>query len=123
MNGENNHIFHTSALDGKPVEMRRPRFTLPLFVAQLWILAAYVGVALVGIAANLLSGGASEGPPAVALALGLIGVVLVPVAWRNVARQLDRADRESLPAVDEPAPLAGVSRIVSAKPLLLAPHR
>jgi hypothetical protein len=123
MNGENNHIFHTSAPDGKPVELQPPRFTWPLFAAQLWILAAYVGVALVGIAAKLLSDGASEGQPAVALALGLIGAVLVPVAWLNVARQLDRAERESLPAVEEPAPAAGAGRIVPAKPLLLASHR
>jgi hypothetical protein len=123
MNGENNHIFHTSAPDGQPLDPRPPRFTWTLFAAQLWLLAAFVGMSLVGIAAKQLLGGVSAGPPAAALAAGFVGAVLVPVAWRNVARQLGRAERESAPADGEPEPATAPDRVVPAKALLLASHR
>jgi hypothetical protein len=125
MNGENNHVFHTSALDSWPHDMQRPRLTWTLFSAQLWLLAAFVGMSLVAIGIKLFLGGPSEAQPATAFALGLIGVVLTPTAWWNVARQLDRAERESAPA-DANADIAPASRHgrdVAAKPELLVSHR
>ena len=50
MNGENNHVFHTSALDSWPHDVQRPRLTWTLFAAQLWLLVAFVGMSLVAIA-------------------------------------------------------------------------
>ena len=125
MNGENNHVFHTSALDSWPHDVQRPRLTWTLFAAQLWLLVAFVGMSLVAIAVKLFLGGPSEAQPAAAFALGLIGVVVTPTAWWNVARQLDRAERESAPA-DTKADVAsgsGHGRDVRAKQELLVSHR
>ena len=125
MNGENNHVFHTSALDSWPHELQRPRLTWTLFAAQLWLLVAFVGMSLVAIAVNLFLGGPSEAQPAAAFALGLIGVVVTPTAWWNVARQLDRAERESAPADTKAdvAPGRSHGRDVRAKQELLVSHR
>src|SRR6266550_4739252 len=100
MNGENNHVFHTSALTGQAPESPRLPFTWPLFAAQLWLLVAFVGMSLVAIAIKLFLGGPSEAQPAAAFALGLIGAMLTPTAWWNVARQLGRAEREESSRVD-----------------------
>jgi hypothetical protein len=125
MNGENNHVFHTSALDSWPHELQRPHLTWTLFSAQLWLLVAFVGMSLVAIAVKLFLGGPSEAQPAAAFALGLLGVVLTPAAWWRVARQLERAERESAladtNAVAEPIKRHG--RGVGAKPELLVSHR
>jgi hypothetical protein len=125
MNGENNHVFHTSALDSWPHDVQRPRLTWTLFSAQLWLLVAFVGMSLLAIAIKLFLGGPSEAQPAAAFALGLIGVVLTPTAWWNVARQLDRAERESAPADAnvEVAPTRPHGRDVRAKQELLVSHR
>ena len=126
MNGENNHVFHTSALDSWPHDVQRPRLTWTLFAAQLWLLVAFVGMSLVAIAVKLFLGGPSEAQPAAAFALGLIGVVVTPTAWWNVARQLDRAEREESSRADanpDLAPTARHGRDVRAKPELLVSHR
>jgi len=125
MNGENNHVFHTSALDSWPHDVQRPRLTWTLFAAQLWLLVAFVGMSLVAIAVKLFLGGPSEAQPAAAFALGLIGVVVTPTAWWNVARQLDRAERESAPADTKADVALGRShgRDVRAKQELLVSHR
>ena len=126
MNGENNHVFHTSALDSWPHDVQRPRLTWTLFAAQLWLLVAFVGMSLVAIAVKLFLGGPSEAQPAAAFALGLIGVVVTPTAWWNVARQLDRAEREESSRADanpDLAPTARHGRDVRAKQELLVSHR
>ena len=123
MNGENNHVFHTSALDSWPHDLPRPRLTWTLFAAQLWLLVAFVGMSLVAIAVKLFLGGPSEAQPAAAFALGLVGVVLTPTAWWNVARQLDRAERESAPADSDVAPTSHHGRDAPAKQELLISHR
>jgi len=125
MNGENNHVFHTSALDSWPHDVQRPRLTWTLFAAQLWLLVAFVGMSLVAIAVKLFLGGPSEAQPAAAFALGLIGVVVTPTAWWNVARQLDRAERESASADTKADVALGRShgRDVRAKQELLVSHR
>ena len=123
MNGENHHVFHTSALDSWPHDMQRPRLTWTLFSAQLWLLVAFVGMSFVAIAVKLFLGGPSEAQPAVAFALGLIGAVLTPTAWWSVARQLGRAERESESIDAKPSPTSRPPRVVPAKPELLASHR
>lgn len=123
MNGENNHVFHTSALDSWPHELQRPHLTWTLFSAQLWLLVAFVGMSLVAIAVKLFLGGPSEAQPAAAFALGLIGVVLTPTAWWNVARQLERAERESAPVDPNVVPSSRHGRGVGTKPELLVSHR
>jgi len=126
MNGENNHVFHTSALDSWPHELQRPRLTWTLFAAQLWLLVAFVGMSLVAIAVKLFLGGPSEAQPAAAFALGLLGIVLAPTAWWKVARQLDRAEREESSRVEanaDVAPTGRHGRVVPAKPELLISHR
>ena len=123
MNGENNHVFHTSALDSWPHEVQRPHLTWTLFSAQLWLLVAFVGMSLVAIAVKLFLGGPSEAQPAAAFALGLIGVVLTPAAWWKVARQLDRAEHESAPADPNADVAKRHGRDVPAKQELLVSHR
>ncbi len=123
MNGENNHVFHTSALDSWPHELQRPRLTWTLFSAQLWLLVAFVGMSLVAIAVKLFLAGPSEAQPAAAFALGLIGVVLTPTAWWSVARQLERAERESAPADANAEVAKRHGRDVPAKQELLVSHR
>ena len=125
MNGENNHVFHTSALDSWPHDVQRPRLTWTLFAAQLWLLVAFVGMSLVAIAVKLFLGGPSEAQPAAAFALALIGVVVTPTAWWNVARQLDHAERDSAPADTKTDVALGRShgRDVRAKQELLVSHR
>ena len=123
MNGENNHVFHTSTLDSWPHELQRPRLTWTLFSAQLWLLVAFVGMSLVAIAVRLFLGGPSEAQPAAAFALGLLGVVLTPAAWWKVARQLVRAERESESNDAKPAPTSHPPRVVAARPELLVSHR
>ena len=89
MNGENNHIFHTSALDGMAPNPRSRSYGWKLFAAQLWLMVAFVAVSLVTIAAKSLITG--DEPRALSAALGIAGVALFPFAWRNVARMLDAA--------------------------------
>ena len=96
MNGENNDIYHTSALDG----VQPGREALPLrawrwiFVGQLWMLAAFVGLSLIAIAASsLFYGGAGHGLSDL-LAMGLAGALFVLMAWLGIARMLEHAERE-----------------------------
>src|SRR5260370_1403817 len=123
MNGENNHVFHTSALDSWPHELQRPRLTWTLFSAQLWLLVAFVGMSLVAIAVKLFLGGPSEAQPPAAVALGLTGIVLTPTAWGRVARQLGRAEREPAPADANVEPARRRARDVPVKAELLVSHR
>ena len=123
MNGENNHIFHAPALDGQSLDSRPPGFTWTLFVAQLWLLAAFVGMSLFAIAAKLLLTAPNEAQPTAVLVLGLLGAVLAPVAWWNLACQVTRAERETMATDAEPAAATRPDRIAPAKSLLLASHR
>jgi len=120
MNGENYRIFHTSALDGHPLQVRPPRFTWTLFVAQLWLLAAYAGMSLVAISTKLFFGG--DGQQAVALASGLVGAMLAVIAWRRVADLYERAEREAMDRSAQPEPAPAPERVAPAQPLLAA-HR
>jgi len=121
MNAENDPVFHSSALDGHLLRVRPPRFTWTLFVAQLWLLAAYAGMSLVAIATKLFFGG--DGQQAVALASGLVGTMLAVIAWRRVADLYERAERESMDRSVQPEPAHAPERVARAQPLLLAPHR
>ncbi|HEX8012843.1 MAG TPA: hypothetical protein VF814_18225 [Casimicrobiaceae bacterium] len=91
MNGENNHIFRASALDGYVPAPRPRRFTWALLWAQLWLLAAFVGMSLIAIAAKLVLGDA-QARPAAALALATIGALATGASWWNVARRLGHAE-------------------------------
>jgi hypothetical protein len=96
MNGENNHIYHTSALDG--VQPRNEALPLRawrwIFVGQLWMLAGFVGLSLIAIAASsLFYGGAGYGLDEL-LAMVLAGALLVLIAWLGVAQMLEHAGRE-----------------------------
>src|SRR5438876_12129829 len=123
MNGENNHVLHTSALDGQALDPRPPRFTWTLFAAQLWLLAAFVGMSLFAIAAKLLLTAPNEPRPTAVLVLGLLGAVLPPVAWWNLAWHIARAERETMTTDSERAAATAPGRIAPAKSVLLASHR
>ena len=93
MNGENNHIFHTSALDNAPDDEGRQPYVWSLFALQLWVLAAFVGMSLIAIAARRLfedAGGDGLG----LLMLASSGVALVLAAWGKAEHLLDRTERE-----------------------------
>ena len=123
MNGDSNHIFRTSALDEQPLDSRPPRFTWTLFAAQLWLLAAFVGMSLFAIAARLLLTAPNEAGPTAVFVLGLLGAVVAPVAWWNLACQLARAERETMTTDAGPVAATAPDRIAPAKSLLLASHR
>ena len=114
MNGESNHVFSASVLDAG-----QPRLTWPLFAVQLCLLAAFVGMSLVLIAARDLISGASA--PAATLVLAGVGIVLGMVAWRSAVRRVERIASEA-DAGDRQAtkPRAASS---PARPLALVPHR
>jgi hypothetical protein len=114
MNGENNHIFHTSALEGYVPAPKQPRFTWALFLAQLWLLAAFVGMSLIAIAAKLVLGDA-QAQPAAALALALVGALFTGASWWNVARRLGRAELGSGATQSPTSP--------ESRQLLLSLHR
>jgi len=100
MNGENNHLFHTSALDGVIEPSQARRFKPALITAQLWLFAAFGALSLVAIALSGFVTG--EQSPAVAVILGASGIVLFPLMLHNVARALERAE----PNPEAAAPLA-----------------
>jgi hypothetical protein len=117
MNGENNHVFHTRALDGHAAH-DPPRFTWPLFAVQLWLHAAFVGMSLaVGAPALFIAGETESLAPT--LALGALGAALAAFACRSIAHQLDRVERG---AAGERAAADGPEAL-SAPKLALAPHR
>ena|SRR5438067_1662734 len=118
MNGENNHIFHTSALDGMTPGLggRRPGSTL--LAIQLWLMVAFVAMSLIAIAAKSLITG--DQSPALSASLAVVGVALFPLAWCNVARILDRADGEA--PSGEPLPKSNLDAH-RATQLKLALHR
>jgi hypothetical protein len=121
VNSENHPAFHSSALDGHLLRVRPPRFTWTLFVAQLWLLAAYAGMSLVAIATKLFFGG--DGQQAAALASALIGAALAVIAWRHVADLYDRAELESIDATTQRESTDPAEQVLPAKSLLLAAHR
>lgn len=90
MNGENNHIVHTSALAGAPDNAGTRPYVWGLFVAQLWMLAAFVGMSLIAIGARVLFEDARSG----GLMLALAGAWLAFAACRNAAHLLRRTERE-----------------------------
>jgi hypothetical protein len=100
MNGENNHIFHTSALDGVTETSQARKFTAPLIAAQLWLLAAFGSLSCTAIALNSFITG--EGPLALSVILAVAGLALFPFTLRNAALALDRAEPNPEPL----APLA-----------------
>jgi hypothetical protein len=89
MNGENNHIFHTSALNDADAEP----YVRGLFAVQLWVLAGFAGLSLIAIAALQLFEGVS-GNVLQALMIALAGSGLTVAAWRNAAQLLHRAQSE-----------------------------
>ena len=93
MNGENNHIFHTSALGSAPDDADRQPYVWSLFAIQLWVLAAFVGMSLIAIAARRLfedAGGDALG----ALMLASSAAALVLAAWGKAEHLLGRTERE-----------------------------
>jgi hypothetical protein len=90
MNGENNHIFHTSALDGMAPNPVSRKVTWPLFAAQFWLLVAFCAMSLVAIAAESLIEGSR--PLAVSVLLVVAGGALFPLAWLNIGWMLERAE-------------------------------
>ncbi len=99
MNGENNHIFHTSALDSTSDAAGRQPYVRALFAVQLWMLAVFVGMSLIAIGARLLVEGArSEGPEGLVLALAggtlVAGVLLALSGWGKAEQLLGRTKAE-----------------------------
>jgi hypothetical protein len=118
MNGENNHIFHTSALDGMTPGLGGRRSGWTLFAIQLWLLVAFVAMSLIAVAARSLISG--EQSAAVSASLAVVGIALFPLAWRNVAQVLDRADGESRSGERPSTPNVDAHRAAQLK---LALHR
>jgi Flp pilus assembly protein TadB len=100
MNGENNHIFHTSALDGATEPSQAAKIGSPLVAGQSWLLAAFVALSLTAIGVETFITG--EQPLVLSAVLTLAGLVLFPVMLHNVARAMERAE----PEAEMPAPLA-----------------
>lgn len=88
MNGENNHVFHTSALDG--VAPGRDPGAGWIAIAQLWMLAAFIGMSIVAIAVVSLFDG---GDAASIVTPGMAGALLAAFSWRSLMRVVDRAER------------------------------
>lgn len=67
-----------------------PRSWRWVFIGQLWILAALVGLSLfVTAVASAFHGGAGHAAD-VLLSMGLVGALLALVAWRGLERTLQR---------------------------------
>ena len=95
MNGENNHIFHTSALDGAPLESEpTPPYAWNLFAVKLCVLAAFVGMSLIAVAARLLIDGESGDLLGGPLMLAFAGALMMLAAWRSAIRNLRVAEGE-----------------------------
>lgn len=95
MNGKSNHIPLTSALDAVErrqgdVSLRAWRF---LVIGQLWMLAAFVGMSLLMITGSSVLYGGGRGLREL-LAMGSAGALLILLAWRGVARLMQRAEHE-----------------------------
>lgn len=88
MNGENNHIFHTSALDGEALAPQ-PRYAWSLFAVKLCVLAAFVGMSLIAKAATQVIDG--NGP--IGAVLAFAGTAIIVAAWRGANRCLRAAER------------------------------
>ena len=91
MNGENNHVFHTSALDGVAPGREEGAWRW-IAIAQLWMLAVFVGMSLVAIAAVSLFDG---GEAASVMTPGMAGALLASFSWRSLMRLVDRAGRDA----------------------------
>ena len=90
MNGENNHIFHTSAMDGVIEQSPSRGFNAAVMAGQLWLFAAFIALSLTAIGINtFLTGGE---PLALYAVLALAGLVLFPIMLQNVARAMERAE-------------------------------
>ena len=95
MNGENNHIFHTSALDGAALQPQAmPPSAWNLFAVQLCVLAAFVGMSLIAIAARVLADAENGKLVAGPIMLALAGALMMLAAWRGAARRLRAAEHE-----------------------------
>jgi hypothetical protein len=117
MNAENNHVFHTSSLNGaKPGhDLHGWRW---IVLSKLAMLAAFIGTSLVGIAGNALLDG-RDAYRVTALAVG--GALLLTIALRGLARVVRRAERETLqraPAKVRTSPAAAQARITGITPTL-----
>jgi len=95
VNGDSNRVFDASARDGKVPSPGGRRYGRTLLSAHLWLLGTFVAMSLVTAAAKSLISG--DEPPAVSAVMAIAGVALFPVAWRNVARLLERAEGEGRP--------------------------
>ena len=95
MNGENNHIFHTSALDGATPEREpTPPYAWNLFAMQLCVLAGFVGMSLIAISARVLADAESGRLVGGPLMLAFAGAVMTLAAWRGAVDRLSAAQRE-----------------------------
>jgi hypothetical protein len=117
MNGESNHVFHTSALnDEEPGhDARAWRW---IMLGQLAMLAAFIGMSLVAIAGNALLDGRDAHR---VTALAVVGALLVTIALRGLARVVERANREArqrAPAKVRTSPAAAQARITGITPTL-----
>jgi len=117
MNGEDNHAFRISALNGAEPghDLRGWRW---IVLGKLAMLAAFIGMSLVGIAGNALLEG-SDAYRVTALALG--GALLVTIALRGLARVVKRAERDvrqRAPAKVRTSPAAAQARITGITPTL-----
>jgi len=117
MNGENDRAFYTSALNSAEAghDLRGWRW---IVLSKLAMLAAFIGMSLVGIAGNALLDG-RDAYRVTALAVG--GALLVTVALRGLALVVRRAERETrqrAPARVRTSPAAAQARITGITPTL-----
>ena len=117
MNGENNHVFRNSALN-RAEPGHDARTWRWIMLGQLAMLAAFVGMSLVGIAGNALLDGRDAYR---VTALAVVGALLVTIALRALARLVKRAEREArqrAPAKVRMSPAAAQARITGITPSL-----
>ena len=94
MNGENNHVFHTSALDGVTLESQPAPYAWNLFAVQLCVLTGFIGMSLIAIAARLLADAESGKLVGGPLMLAFAGALMMLAGWRGAIHRLRAAERE-----------------------------
>jgi hypothetical protein len=103
---DSDHIFRNAELNGAFSQpFRRRNDAWLLIVAKLWLLAAFVGVSLMVIAAEIWWWDNAALPARKLALLMLTGAALVALAWRTGSRWLGRAQERLQEPVQGELPL------------------
>lgn len=103
---DSDHIFRSAELNGafsQPFRNRNDAWLL--IVAKLWLLAAFVGMSLMVIAAEIWWWDNAALPARKLALLMLAGATLVALAWRTGSRLLARAEERLEEPVQGKLPL------------------